>query len=46
MSTLGRILLVEDDRNGAELTLAALGEYHLATWDFSGRLLVSRHREP
>ena len=30
MSTLGRILLVEDDPNDVELTLTALEEYHLA----------------
>src|SRR6516165_4177276 len=30
MSTLGRILLVEDDPKDVELTLTALGEYHLA----------------
>ena len=30
MSTLGRILLVEDDPKDVELTLTALEEYHLA----------------
>ena len=30
MSTLGRILIVEDDPNDVELTLTALGEYNLA----------------
>ena len=30
MTTLGRILVVEDDPNDVELTLIALGEYHLA----------------
>jgi len=30
MSTLGRILLVEDDPNDVELTLTALDEYNLA----------------
>ncbi len=30
MSELGRILLVEDDPRDMELTLEALGEYHLA----------------
>jgi len=30
MSTLGRILLVEDDPNDVELTLTALAEYNLA----------------
>jgi DNA-binding response OmpR family regulator len=30
MSTLGRILLVEDDPKDVELTLTALDEYHLA----------------
>jgi CheY-like chemotaxis protein len=30
MSTLGRILLVEDDSKDVELTLTALEEYHLA----------------
>jgi CheY-like chemotaxis protein len=30
MEILGRILLVEDDPNDVELTLAALGEYNLA----------------
>ena len=30
MTTLGRILIVEDDPNDVELTLTALGEYNLA----------------
>src|SRR5712675_1223902 len=30
MSTMGRILIVEDDPNDVELTLTALGEYNLA----------------
>src|SRR6266853_1827270 len=30
MSTLGRILIVEDDPNDVELTMTALGEYNLA----------------
>jgi CheY-like chemotaxis protein len=30
MTTLGRILIVEDDSNDVELTLTALGEYNLA----------------
>jgi len=30
MSTLGRILIVEDDPNDVELTLTALDEYRLA----------------
>jgi CheY-like chemotaxis protein len=30
MTTLGRILVVEDDPNDVELTLIALGEYNLA----------------
>jgi CheY-like chemotaxis protein len=30
MSELKRILLAEDSRNDVELTLAALGEHHLA----------------
>jgi CheY-like chemotaxis protein len=30
MSTIGRILLVEDDPNDVELTMTALAEYHLA----------------
>jgi CheY-like chemotaxis protein len=30
MSTLGRILIVEDDPNDVELTLNALGDYNLA----------------
>src|SRR6202007_35748 len=30
MSTLGRILLIEDDPKDVELTLTALEEYHLA----------------
>jgi DNA-binding response OmpR family regulator len=30
MTTLGRILIVEDDPNDVELTLTALGEYKLA----------------
>jgi CheY-like chemotaxis protein len=30
MTTLGRILIVEDDANDLELTLTALGEYNLA----------------
>jgi CheY-like chemotaxis protein len=30
MTTLGRILVVEDDPNDVELTLIALGEYILA----------------
>src|SRR5260221_709863 len=30
MSTLGRILIVEDDPNDIELTMTALGEYNLA----------------
>ena len=30
MSAIGRILLVEDDPNDVELTMTALGDYHLA----------------
>jgi CheY-like chemotaxis protein len=30
MSTMGRILIVEDDPNDVELTLTALDEYNLA----------------
>src|SRR6202035_6029336 len=40
MSTLGRILIVEDDPNDVELTLTALDEYNLAN-----EFVVTRDRE-
>lgn len=41
MKILGRILLVEDDKKDAELTLTALDEYHLAN-----EVVVATDRRP